>query len=82
MNNRKYQRSSRNWNSGRLTQPSHQPAIVGRQIPSDRRAVPAGHVERDLLPPEESHPNDIDERDESTSAQIELRRRIAEAMAA
>ena len=33
MNNRKYQRSSRNWNSGRLTQPSHQPAIVGRQVP-------------------------------------------------
>ena len=83
MNSRKYQRRSRNWNSGRLTQPSHQPASDGCHVPSDRRAVPARHVERDLRPPDESHAR---RRRRTRSAapppQIELRRRIAEAMAA
>ena len=75
MNSRKYQRSSRNWNSGRLTQPSHQPASDGCKFPSDRHAVPARHVERHLRPPDESHPDDVDERD-----QQHLRRdRVAQA---
>ena len=34
MNRRKYQRRSRNWNSGRLTTPSHQPAADGCNLPS------------------------------------------------
>jgi len=33
MTSRKYQRRSRNWNTGRLTQPNYQPASDGRKVP-------------------------------------------------
>jgi len=52
------------------------PTGQGRlQFPSHRHAVPARHIERQLCAPDESHPNDVDERD-----QQQLRRhRIAQA---
>ncbi len=63
MNSRKYQRSSRNWNSGRLTRPSHQPASDGRHVPLTGAPYQLA-TSSALRPPDESHPDDVDERDE------------------
>ena len=75
MNSRKYQRRSRNWNSGRLTQPSHQPASDGCNLPSTGTPYQLATSSADLRPPDESHADDVDERD-----QQHLRRdRVAQA---
>ena len=64
MNKRKYQRRSRNWKSGRLTRPSHQPAADGCSLPPSDVAVPARDVQSDLRAPDEPYPDDVDERDQ------------------
>ena len=51
-NNRKYQRRRMNWNNGRLTQPNHQPASDGCNLPCAIFAVPTRHVHRGLRPPD------------------------------
>ena len=63
MNSRKYQRISRSWNRGRLTQPSTNRSATGA-APVHGHAIPAHEVERHLRPREESDPDDGDERDQ------------------
>ncbi len=81
MNSRKYHRKSRNWNSGRLMTPSHQPASDGCNRPSARPpyqlVTSRATCVRQMKPTPTMYTNAISR----TSAAIEFRRRMAETTA-